>query len=119
MAFRAVCCEIQTIPKFERVGLLTHLEIELASLTALEILNHSLQIEVFDVGCNESRPDLTLYHVAASRGMWQLIAHLLSSKKVTGIDANCANKHGITPMYLAKFMGENVTDTVHGVKLLT
>ena len=62
---------------FERVGLLTSLEIELASLTALEILNHSLKIEAFDVGCNESRPDLTLYHVAASRGMWQLIAHLL------------------------------------------
>ena len=95
---------------FERVSLLTHLEIELASLTALEILNHSLQIEAFDVGCNKSRPDLTLYHVAASRGMWQLIAHLLSSKKVTGIDANCANKHGITPMYLAKFMGENACD---------
>ena len=89
---------------FERVDLLTSLEIELASLTALEILEHGLQIEAFDVGCNESRPDLTLYHVAASRGMWQLIAHLLSSKKVTDIDANCANKHGITPMYLAKFI---------------
>ena len=92
---------------FERVGLLTHLEIELASLTALKILDHGLQIETFDVGCNESRPDLTLYHVAATRGMWQLIANLLSSDKVTGIDANCPNKYGITPMYLAKFMGGN------------
>ncbi|XP_067057908.1 uncharacterized protein [Acropora muricata] len=90
---------------FERVSLLTYLEIELASLTALEILEHGLQIEAFDVGCNESRPDLTLYHVAASRGMWQLIAYLLSSNNVTGIDANCTNKHGITPMYLAKFFG--------------
>ena len=95
---------------FERVGLLTHLEIELASLTALEILDHGLQIEAFDVGCNESRPDLTLYHVAASRGMWQLIAYLLSSNNVTGIDANCTNKHGITPMYLAKFMGGNACE---------
>ena len=92
---------------FERVGLLTHLEIELASLTALEILDHGLQIETFDVGCNESRPDLTLYHVAATRGMWQLIANLLSSNKVAGIDANCPNKYGITPMYLAKFMAGN------------
>ena len=90
---------------FERVGLLTSLEIELASLTALEILNHSLQNEAFDVGCNERRSDLTLYHLAASRGMWQLIAHFLSSNKVTGIDVNCPNKHGITPMYLAKFVG--------------
>ena len=95
---------------FERVGLLTHLEIELASLTALEILDHGLQIETFDVGCNESRPDLTLYHVAATRGMWQLIANLLSSNKVTGIDANCPNKYGITPMYLAKFMGGNACE---------
>ena len=62
------------------------------------------------MGCNESRPDLTLYHVAASRGMWQFIAHLLSSNKVTGIDANCASKHGITPMYLATFMRGNACD---------
>ncbi|XP_015765942.1 PREDICTED: ankyrin-2-like [Acropora digitifera] len=95
---------------FERVGLLTSLEIELASLTALEILEHGLQSEAFDVGCNESRPDLTLYHVAATRGMWQLVAHLLTSNKVTGIDANCPNKHGITPMYLAKFMGGNACE---------
>ena len=90
---------------FERVGLLPSLEIELASLTALEILDHGLQIEEFDVGCNENRPDLTLYHVAASRGMWKLIAHLLSNDKVTGIEVNCPNKHGITPLYLAKFIG--------------
>ena len=90
---------------FHGISSLTSLEIELASLTALEILDRGLQNETFDVGCDESRPDLTLYHVAAGRGMWKLIAHLLSSKKVTGIDVNCSNKHGITPMYLAKFMG--------------
>ena len=92
---------------FERVSLLTSLEIELASFTASEILNKGLQNKAFDVGCNKSRPDLTLYHVAASRGMWQLIAHLLTNTKVTGIEVNCPNKHGITPMYLAKFMGGN------------
>ena len=90
---------------FERVSVLTSLEVELASLTAIEILNHGLQNETFDVGCNESSPDLTLYHVAASRGMWQFIAQLLSSRRVRGINVNCPNKHGITPMYLAKFIG--------------
>ena len=90
---------------FERVSILTSLEVELASLTALEILHHGLQNETFDVGCNESRPDLTLYHVAASRGMWQFIANLLSSKRVRGINVNCPNRHGVTPMYLAKFIG--------------
>ncbi|XP_067057911.1 uncharacterized protein [Acropora muricata] len=89
---------------FERVGLLASLEIELASLTAVEILDHGLQIEAFDVGCNESRSDLTLYHVAASRGMWKLVRHLLSSNKVTGIKVDCLNKHGLTPLYLAKFI---------------
>ena len=92
---------------FEKVGLLTSLEIELASLTALEILDHGLQIEAFDVGCNVSRPDLTLYHVAAIRGMWRLIALLLKSNKVTGIEVNCPTKHGITPLYLAKFIAGN------------
>ena len=95
---------------FERVSLLTSLEIELASFTASEILNQGLQNKAFDVGCNKSRPDLTLYHVAASRGMWQLIAHLLSSENVTGIEVNCPNKHGITPMYLAKFMGGDLCE---------
>ncbi|XP_068732670.1 uncharacterized protein [Montipora capricornis] len=90
---------------FERVSVLTSLEVELASLTASEILEHGLKNEIFYVGCNESRSDLTLYHVAAIRGMWQFIAHLLSSERVTGIHVNCPNKHGITPMYLAKFMG--------------
>ena len=91
--------------KFHGISSLTSLEIEVSSLTALEILDRGLQNETFDVGCDESRPDMTLYHVAASRGMWKFIAHLLSSKKITGIDVNCSNKHGITPMYLAKFMG--------------
>ncbi|XP_068688236.1 uncharacterized protein [Montipora foliosa] len=90
---------------FERVSVLTSLEVELASLTASEILDHGLQNEMFDVGCNESRSDLTLYHVAASQGMWKFVAHLLSSKRVRGINVNCPNKHGITPMYLAKFTG--------------
>ncbi len=31
--------------------------------------------------------------------------HLLSEKRIRDIDVNCPNKHGITPMYLAKFIG--------------
>jgi len=89
----------------ERPSVLTALEVEMASLSASAILNHILVNGTYDVGCNESRSDLTLYHVAASRGMWQFIAHLLSSEGITGIDVNCPNKDGITPMYLAKFIG--------------
>lgn len=89
----------------ERTSVLTALEVEFASLSASEILDHILRNGTFNVGCNASRSDLTLYHVAASRGMWQFIAHLLSSDKITGIDVNCPNKDGITPIYLAKFIG--------------
>lgn len=31
--------------------------------------------------------------------------HLLSENRVVDIDVNCPNKDGITPMYLAKFIG--------------
>ena len=89
----------------DRPSVLTSLEVELASFSASAILDHILRNGTIHVGCNKSRSNLTLYHVAASRGMWQFIAHLLSSKEVVGIDVNCRNKDGITPMYLAKFIG--------------
>ena len=89
----------------DRPSILTALEVELASFSASAILTHVLQNGSLDVGCNESRSDLTLYHIAATRGMWQFVAHLLSSDGITGIDVNCSNKDGITPMYLAKFIG--------------
>ncbi|XP_022790554.1 ankyrin-1-like [Stylophora pistillata] len=84
---------------------LTALEVEFASLSALTILNHLQKNGTLDIGCSEKRSDLTLYHVAATRGMWQFITHLLSSSKVIGVDVNCPNKDGITPMYLAMFIG--------------
>ena len=89
----------------DQPSLLTALEVEIASFSASAILNHILQNGTFDVGCNGNRSDLTLYHIAASRGMWQFIAQLLSTNGVKGIDVNCPNKDGITPMYLAKFIG--------------
>ena len=89
----------------ERSSVLTALEVELASFSASEILDHILRNGTLDVGCNKSHSNLTLYHVAASRGLWQFIAHLLSSDRITGIDVNCPNKDGITPMYLAKIIG--------------
>ena len=84
---------------------LTALEVEFASLSASTILNHLLKDGTLDIGCSEKRSDLTLYHVAATRGMWQFIAHLLSSSEIIGIDVDCPNKDGITPMYLALFIG--------------
>ena len=96
---------------FEKPCTLTALEVELASLSASTLLNHILENRSFDVGCNATRSDLTLYHIAASRGMWQFVAHLLSSNKVTGIDVNCPNKDGITPLYLATIIGGDSCQT--------
>ena len=90
---------------FERPCILTALEVELASLSASTLLNHILENGTLEMGCDATRSDLTLYHIAASRGMWQFVAHLLSSNKVTGIDVNCPNKDGITPLYLATIIG--------------
>ena len=91
-------------------NVITALEVEFASISASVILEHLLRSDTIDMGCSESRNNLTLYHVAAIRGMWQLVAHLLSDKRITGIDVNCANKDGITPMYLAMLVGGRSCD---------
>ncbi|XP_078384792.1 uncharacterized protein LOC144667264 [Oculina patagonica] len=90
---------------FDRPSVLTSLEVELASFSASAILDYLLRNGTVDVGCNKTRSELTIYHVAATRGMWQIIAHLLSRSDIIGMDVNCPNKDGITPMYLAKFIG--------------
>ena len=89
----------------ERPSVLTALEVEVASLSASALLSHVLQYTTVNIGCDRRRSDLTLYHIAASRGMWKFIKQLLSSSRIIGIDINCPNKDGITPMYLAKFFG--------------
>lgn len=90
---------------FHKKNVLTALEVDLASMSASVILSHLLLRGSVDIACDKRRPDLTLYHIAAIRGMWQFISRLFSAKRITGLDVNCANKHGITPMYLAKLVG--------------
>ena len=84
---------------------LTALEVEVASWSAFALLDHILKYSTLNIGCDRRQSDLTLYHIAASRGMWTFVERLLSDKKVLDIDVNCPNKDGITPMYLAKFFG--------------
>ena len=88
-----------------RKNVLADLEVDLASISAFFILDHVLQTDTIDIGCSGSQLDLTIYHVAAIRGMWRFVAHLLSESRVKGIDVNCPNKDGITPMYLAVLVG--------------
>ena len=95
---------------FHKKNVLTALEVDLASMSASVILNHLLLRGSVDIGCDKRRPDLTLYHIAAIRGMWQFISHLFSEKRITGLDVNCPNKHGITPLYLAVLVGGTTCD---------
>jgi len=91
-------------------SVLTALEVEVASWSAFALLDHVLKYTTMNIGCDRRRSDLTLYHIAASRGMWTFVERLLSEKRVVGIDVNCRNKDGITPMYLAKFFGGDSCD---------
>ena len=57
----------------------------------------------FDVGCNKTQTKLTIYHLSAYRGLSGFVRMLLNDTGLRGIDPNCSNLHGITPLYLAKF----------------
>ena len=56
----------------------------------------------FDVGCNRAKAKLTVYHLSAYAGLTGFVKTLLNDPKLQGIDVNCSNVHGITPLYLAK-----------------
>ena len=70
------------------------------------------RISPLNIGCNEFDAKLTIYHLAAYVGLTGLVKTLLNSKLVRGIDVNCSNAHGITPLYLAKLniMRDNSSD---------
>ncbi|XP_015774476.1 PREDICTED: serine/threonine-protein phosphatase 6 regulatory ankyrin repeat subunit B-like [Acropora digitifera] len=75
---------------------------ETAKKAAAVLFQAMTRISRFDVGCNIADAKLTIYHLAAYAGLTGLVKTLLSSKLVRGINVNCSNVHGITPVYLAK-----------------
>ena len=56
----------------------------------------------FDVGCSTAKAKLTIYHLSAYAGLTGFVRTLLNDTSLLGIDVNCSNLHGITPLYLAK-----------------
>ena len=66
------------------------------------LLQATRNISAFDVGCNSAKMSLTVYHLSAYGGLTDFVNTLLSSKQDLGVDVNCSNVHGITPLYLAK-----------------
>jgi len=73
-----------------------------ASIVAIEILRHKMRTNNFQIVCNSSKTELTLYHLAASRGLVKFIKEIFKNKNLHQLDINCPNRDGITPMYLAK-----------------
>lgn len=72
------------------------------STVAIELLHHAMKTRGFQIVCDSNKPELTLYHLAASRGLVKFIEEIFKEKEKHQLDVNCPNSDGITPMYLAK-----------------
>ena len=73
-----------------------------ASLVALELLHHAMKTLSFQIVCDSSKSEMTLYHLAASRGLVKFVQEILKQKQRHQLDVNCPNKDGVTPLYLAE-----------------
>ena len=80
-----------------------------AEQAAITLLRHAVN-GGFKVRCNSSKPDLTLYHLAASRGLVKFIETLFNESDLHQLDVDCANADGITPIYLANLFQQRVQD---------
>ena len=79
-----------------------------ASLVALELLHHAMKSRGFQIVCDSRKSEMTVYHLAASRGLVKFIQEILKEKERHKLDVNCPNKDGVTPLYLAEvFSFEN------------
>lgn len=76
--------------------------VDKASAAALVLLRHKMKSTGFHIVCDPSKAELTLYHLAASRGLVHFIQEIFKDKKLHQLDVDCPNRDGITPMYLAK-----------------
>ena len=75
--------------------------------TAIELLRHAVKSRGNKIRCDASKAELTLYHLAASRGLLKFIEVIFSERDLHQLDVDCANTDGITPMYLAKLFKQN------------
>lgn len=84
-----------------------------AEQAVVELLHHAMKNRGYKIRCDSSKPDLTLYHIAASRGLVKFIEAIFNESDLHQLHADCANADGITPMYLAKLFEERVQ---HGLE---
>lgn len=74
---------------------------EIAEKAADLLLRATRSISRFDIGCSSGQAKLTVYHLSAYRGLSGFVKTLFNDTSL-GVDVNCTNLHGITPLYLAK-----------------
>ena len=79
-----------------------------ASDVATELLRYKIKRHSFQIVCDSSKAELTLYHLAASRGLVKFIKEIFKDRNLHRLDIDCPNKDRITPMYLAKIFSELV-----------
>ena len=80
---------------------------------AIELLRHKMKTSKFQIVCDSSKAELTLYHLAASRGLVKFINQIFEDKDFHKLDVNCPNRDGITPMYLAKIFSDLVEKNIY------
>lgn len=79
-----------------------------AEEAATELLHHAMKSRGYRIRCDSSKAELTLYHLAASRGLLNLIEVIFNERDLHQVDVNCPNSDGITPMYLAKLFDSGI-----------
>ncbi|XP_022810060.1 uncharacterized protein LOC111347065 [Stylophora pistillata] len=89
-----------------------HLKLYRVSVVALELLRHKMKTSGYQIICDSSKAELTLYHLAASRGLLHFIKEIFKDKDSHQLDVDCPNRDGITPMYLAKISSKHEEDGV-------
>ena len=81
-------------------------DMEIAERAADYLLRATKSISRFNIGCSSDQAKLTIYHLSAYRGLNGFVKTLFNDTTL-GVDVNCTNLHGITPLYLAKFKRED------------
>ena len=84
-----------------------------ASAVALELLRHKMKTSGFKIVCDSTKAKLTLYHLAASRGLIDFVKGIFKNNRLHQLSVNCPNRDGITPMYLAKIFSNLVEVDVY------
>ena len=69
---------------------------------AIELLRSKMKTRDFQIVCDSSKAELTVYHLAAARGLVKFIKQIFKDKDRHKLDVDCPNRDGITPIYLAK-----------------